>query len=118
MTAVKIEEIRNAILGELAESCRCAIFNDSIDEESLTCLMDSPNSVTYQAQLSGTSEVDSASFLTLIKNWVSKGPTIPVGGMLLSVEEDCNGAGCSDSERDSANTGVIVGVLIAIILLL
>jgi len=73
----------------LSDSCQCQITADGIDEESFACSKDSPNYVTYQARLSGTSEQDSASLISLVKDWVATGPTIRVMGVLMMVDMNC-----------------------------
>ena len=133
-TAFKFADITRAVEEELSGSCQCQITTDSIDEESFACSEASPNSVTYRARLSGTSERDSASFISLIEDWVSTGPTIHVRGMLMWLGEECSTAisdlsegECfrSESQTDScacsntcASTGAIVGGVSAVIVVL
>ena len=118
--SLKLADITRAVEEELSASCQCQITNDTIDEESFACSEASPNSVTYQARLSGTSERDSASFISLIEDWVSTGPTIHVRGVLMWVGEECSTAisdlsegVCSSSEAQTS-TGAIVGGVTAV----
>ena len=73
----------------LSDSCQCQITTDSIDEELFACSEDSPIYVTYRARLSGTSERDSASLISLVKDWVATGPTVRVMGVLMMVDKNC-----------------------------
>ena len=124
-TDFKFVDITCAVEEELSASCQCQITNDTIDEESFACSEASPNTVTYRARLSGTSERDSASLISLIEDWVSTGPTIHVRGVLMLLGDNCSSAisdlsegECSSSvaqvdSRASSNiclsTGAIVG---------
>ena len=123
-TSFKLAGITHAVEKELSASCQCQITNDTIDEESLACSEASPNSVSYRARLSGTSERDSASFISLIEDWVSTGPTIRVRGVLMWMGEECSTAisdlsegVCSSSEAQTS-TGAIVGGVTAVVVVL
>ena len=98
-------DITRAVEKELSGSCHCQVTTDVIDEESFACSEVSPNSVTYQARLSGTSERGSASFMSLIEEWVSTGPTIHVRGMLMWLDENCSTA-ISDLSEGECSTSV------------
>ena len=125
----KLEEVTRTVQEVLSDSCQCDITADSIDEESFTCSEDSSNYVTYRARLSGTSEQDSASLISLIEDWVATGPTIRVQGVLMIVGDRCSATisdlsegVCSSSgaQTDSTSTGAIVGggVAVAVALIL
>ena len=121
-------DVTSAVHKVLNESCQCQITADSIDEESFACSEDSSNYVTYRTRLSGTSEQDSASLISLIEDWVATGPTIRVGGELLKVDKDCSPAisNFTDEECSSVGTTVspsditpaIVGGVVAFVVLL
>ena len=125
--AQKLEDIRNAVVNELSNSCQCQITTNSIDQEQLGCsdLHASSNYVTYQARIIGTLEKDSAFLTSLIEDWASSGPSIRVQGMLLGLGEDCTsdvsagvcsvfGGQTNTRECPSTNTGAIVGTVIAV----
>ena len=109
---------------ELSGSCQCQVTTNNIDEESFACFEASPNSVTYQARLSGTSERDSTFLISLIEDWVSTGPTIRVRGMLMRVGEECSTAISDLSEGVCSNlgaqtsTGAVVGGVTAVVVFL
>ena len=92
----------------LSDSCQCEVTTDSIDEESFACSEESPNYVTYRARLSGTSEQDSASLISLIEDWVATGPTIRVGGELLKVDKDCSPAISNFTDEECSSVGTTV----------
>ena len=129
-TALKLAEVRHTVQEVLNDSCQCEITTDSIDEESFACSEDSSNYVTYRARLSGTSEQDSASLISLIEDWVATGPTIRVQGVLMRVGEECSATisdlsegVCSTSsvaQTECMSTGAIVGggVAVAVALIL
>ena len=130
-TSLKLADITREVEEELSGSCECQFFNDIIDEESFSCFEASPNSVTYRARLSGTSERDSASLVSLIEDWVSTGPTIHVRGVLMRVGEECSTFStaiselsegiCSSSGAQTAtstSTGAVVGGVTAVVVFL
>ena len=92
----------------LSDSCQCEVTTDSIDEESFACSEESPNYVTYRARLSGTTEQDSASLISLIEDWVATGPTIRVGGELLKVDKDCSPAISNFTDEECSSVGTTV----------
>ena len=88
-----MEDIANAVLEELTDSCSdCDITNDIniIDKQSFSCFSESPTYVTYRARLEGTSETDSGSLISLIEEWVSGGASIIVTGVLMTVDSECS----------------------------
>ena len=97
----KLEDIANAVLEELTDSCSdCGITNDIIDKQSFSCFPESPTYVTYRARLEGTSETDSGSLISLIEEWVSGGASIIVTGVLMTVDSECSVAISSLSEGE------------------
>ena len=121
----KQEDIRDAVLNELSNSCQCQITADNIDQEQLPCFVESSNYVTYQARLGGTPEQDSGSLVSLIDSWVSSGPTILVQGMFMKLGEDCtttvsdlsSGVCSAEAQTNTASTtsdvALTVGIAIA-----
>lgn len=83
-------------------------------------------SVSYRAQLSGTSETDGDILISLLDDWVSTGPTIPVRGVRMKVDATCavtisdfNDNTCFDETDDTQtdNTGTIIGGAVAAVLI-
>ena len=103
-TDIKFVDITRGVEEELSASCQCQITNDTIAEESFACFEASPNSVTYQARLSGTSERESASLISLIEYWVSTGPTIHVSGVLMLLGDNCSSAISDLSKGDCSSS--------------
>ena len=100
-TVQKLEDITNAVLEELTGSCaECGITSDIIGKPSFACYPKSPTHVTYRARLEGTSETDSGSLISLIKDWVSGGAGIIVTGVLMTVDSECSVAISSITERE------------------
>ena len=94
---------------------RCSVTHVSVSSLltvlSFACSEDSSTNVTYRARLSGTSEQDSASLISLIEDWVATGPTIHVRGVLMRVGEECSatisnrsGGVCSSSKAQTDST--------------
>ena len=113
----KLENITNAVLEELTDSCSdCGITNDIIDNQQFSCFPESPTYVTYRARLEGTSETDSGSLISLIEEWVSGGASIIVAGVLMTVDSECSVAISSLSEGEcltSDNTDMTITIAIA-----
>ena len=125
----KLEDITSAVLEELTSSCaECGITSDIIDKPSFACYPESPTHVTYRARLEGTSETDSGSLISLIKDWVSGGAGITVTGVLMTVDSVCSVAisslecssstTTSSSQSSSDNTAAIIGGVVALVIVL
>ena len=85
----KIQEITTAIISELRTSCKCEITTENFNNERLVCSSDSSNTVSYQAQIIGTSDTDITALVSLIEDWTASTPTISVLGVLVRVGEAC-----------------------------
>ena len=133
----KIQDITNALTSELSTLCQCQLMSGIFDDKRLICFHESSNSVTFQAQISGTADMDSETFVALIENWVATKPTIHVLGALLRVGEECtmtvtelSGGVCSEVDTQTqedgsdegsctgigASVGIAVAVAVALIL--
>ena len=101
----KLEDITNAVLEELTDSCaECGISSDIIDRQSFSCFPESPTHVTFRARLGGSSETDGGSLISLLESWVSGGATIIVTGVLMTVDAECSVAISSLSEGECSMT--------------
>ena len=83
------QNIQNAITSELSVSCKCGITVDNFDNEQLTCSNKSLNTVSYQAQIMGSADINSTTIVSLIEDWIASTPTISVLGVLVGVGEEC-----------------------------
>ena len=102
---MKLEIITSAVLEQLTNMCtKCGITTDIIDTPSFACFPESPTSVTYRARLEGTSETDSGSLISLIKEWVSGGAGIIMTGVLVTVDTKCSVAISSLGEGECQPT--------------
>ena len=122
-TSLKLAEVTSTLREVLSDLCQCQITTDSIDEESFACPEDSSNYVTYRARLSGTSEQDSASLISLIEDWVATGPAIDIRGILMILGDRCSATisdlsegVCSSSgaQTGSTSAGTIAGGSVAV----
>ena len=115
---------------ELVELCHCQYAAENIKEESFVCFPGSEEYVTFRAQLNSTADVESSTLLSLIKGWVSTGPTIHVSGVLRRVDKDCPVAISDFSEGEcvisptesqaaqSDNIAAIVGGVVVIVVVI
>ena len=86
-----LEDITSAVLQQLTTSCaECGINSDIIDRQTIACVPESSTIVTYRARLEGTSETESGSLISLIEKWVSRGASIIVTGVLMTVDPTCS----------------------------
>ena len=83
------QNIKNAITSELSVSCKCGITVDNFDNEQLTCSNKSLNTVSYQAQIMGSADINSTTIVSLIEDWIASTPAISVLGVLVGVGEEC-----------------------------
>ena len=115
---------------KLVELCHCQYAAENIKEESFVCFPGSEEYVTFRAQLNSTADVESSTLLSLIKGWVSTGPTIHVSGVLRRVDKDCPVAISDFSEGEcvisptesqaaqSDNIAAIVGGVVVIVVVI
>ena len=80
-----LRQITTAVLQQLISSCTDC--NDIIDMQSLDC--GSESVIIYRARLEGTSQRDSNSFINLIEDWVTSGPSLIVTELLMTVDSRC-----------------------------
>ena len=68
-----------------------------------------------------TVEVDTQSLSSYLEEWVAAGSSVVVGGVVLSVDEDCSGEiadllqeeeGCRAEPTSSDSTGVVAGAVV------
>ena len=125
-----LEGVTQVLLEQLQISCdaECGITDDIVDMQFFACFAESPNQVTYRARLEGTSVTDSGSLISLIEDWVGRGASVIVAGILLTVDTKCSVTisspdepecssevvGSSSSSSESS-TMVIIGAVVAVI---
>ena len=140
-TEKKLEDITNAVLEHLTDSCAgCGITSDIIDRQSFACFSESPTHVTYRARLEGTSETDSDSLISLVEKWVfSSEASIIVTGVLMTVDSKCSVAvsslsegecfplitdstidteGPSSTDQTSSDSVAVIGGVVAVVIVL
>ena len=124
-TENKLEDISNAVIEVLTASCaECGVTSDIIDRQSFACSSESPTSVIHCARLEGTSEIDSASLISLIEEWVSDSPSVTLTGVRMGVDSECSVVISSLSEGECSptqppkNNGAIIGGVVAVILII
>ena len=114
-------DITSAILQVVQDSCQCVYGQSEVDGELFRCFDGSEDSVTYRARLLATAEVDTQSLSSYLEEWVAAGSSVVVGGVVLSVDEDCSGEiadllqeeeGCRAEGTSSDSTGVVAGAVV------
>ena len=125
----KLQDIRDQIAEEVANSCNCDFTSSHIDQEELSCSDGSTNSLNYTARLTSTFfDIDSSELVGFLDDWVASGPTVTVEGVLLrALEEKCTGVVSVSSDvcpnhrksgEGSSNSDVRIGAPIAAALVL
>ena len=107
----------------------CAFSTLNIDSEVFLCFDGAEDSITYRARVLATAEVDTRSLSSYLEEWVAAGSSVVVGGVVLSVDEDCSGEiadllqeedGCRAEPTSSDSTrvvaGTVVGAIIAVLI--
>lgn len=70
--------------------CQCSLdMNSVITSGGFRCFTDSPEVVTYRAQLHGTSEVAALDLLDILEEWLTTRPSINVKAQFLNVHISC-----------------------------
>ena len=97
-------DIVHQVLNQLSSTCHCEITTKILNEGSFACFKDSEKTVTYRAKLSGTSSLSTAFLLSLLEDWVSSGPVVKVGGVLMRVDPQYQVPISSLSEEECLRT--------------
>ncbi len=101
----KSQDIIAHLTSLLILQCQCNInMNTVITNGGFQCFANSPELVTYRAQLQGTLEVAALEFVQILQQWVSSGPSINIKAQILNVKSSCPVliASFSDPECDSS----------------
>ena len=126
-TADRLEDISDALLQLVQGSCQCTYSALNIDSEVFRCFDGEEDSVTYRARLLATVEVDTQSLSSYLEEWVAAGSSVVVGGVVLSVDEDCSveiadllqeEEGCRAEWTSSDSTGVVAGAVVGTVAVL
>jgi hypothetical protein len=126
----KLNDIREAIITEIADACNCDLTDSDIDQEFLGCSHGSSNTLNYTGRITSNIDIESEGLVSFFDDWVSAGPTISVQGVLLRlVQDECygivsqvSGDVCPNNRQDSrenvgsaATTGSIIAAAIVFI---
>ena len=120
-TSDRLKDISDAILQLVQGSCQCTYTALNIDGEVFRCFDGAEDSVTYRARVLATVEVDTQSLSSYLEEWVAAGSSVVVGGVVMSVDEDCSGEiadllqeeeGCRAEPTSSDSTGVVAGAVV------
>ena len=86
----KSQDIISHITSLLIEQCHCKIdMNTAIKNGGFQCFANSPEIVTYRAQIQGTSEVAALDLVQILQQWVSTKPSINIKAQILNVKSSC-----------------------------
>ena len=126
---IKAEELVSGIVSELRLRCQCEFTSDQITNGGFLCFPDSPQHVTYRAEIHGTLLASTSQLLGNLKEWVTSGNPISVQAQFLTPDMTCVVAISSTGEvecRPSDSTAppalpitwIVIGVVLTIVVLL
>ena len=109
---------------EVERTCSCN-FTYVFDERFI-CFDQSPNHVTYRAQINGTLQSPAERLLTFIQQWVASTQSISIEGVQLDIDRTCepaistfNDAECTTPSGNVDSTvGIAAGCSVAILLVI
>ena len=120
-TSDRLKDISDAILQRVQSSCQCTYTALNVNGEVFRCFDGAEGSVTYRARVLATVEVDTQSLSSYLEEWMAAGSSVVVGGVVLSVDEDCSGEiadllqeeeGCRAQPTSSDSTGAVAGAVV------
>ena len=83
-------QIADGILNEVSQRCQCSLrTNEVIANGGFLCFMDTPQFVTYRAEIHGTMEVSALDLISYIEKWLSSGAVLSVRAQLLTPQTFC-----------------------------
>ncbi len=103
----KSQDIIAHLTSLLIQRCQCNIdMNTAITNGGFQCFANSPELVTYRAQVQGTSEVAALEFVQILQQWVLGGSSINIKAQILNVKSSCPVliASLSEPECDSSTS--------------
>ena len=83
-------QIADGILSEVRQRCQCSLrSNEVITNGGFLCFMDTPQFVTYRAEIHGTMEVSAMDLISHIEEWLAAGAVLSVRGELFTPQVFC-----------------------------
>ena len=83
-------QIADGILNEVSQRCQCSLrTNEVIANGGFLCFMDTPQFVTYRAEIHGTMEVSALDLISYIEKWLASGAVLSVRAQLLTPQTFC-----------------------------
>ena len=77
-----------------SDICQCGFslqnFIDFETKSELQCFDDSPNAITFRAELGGTAGANSSQIIFYLEQWITTSPTLVVKESRLAVDSMCN----------------------------
>ncbi len=64
-------------------------MNTAITNGGFQCFADTPELVTFRAQIHGSSEIAALNLVQIIQEWVLSGPSINIKSQILNVKSSC-----------------------------
>ena len=85
----KVEEISGLLAENIRTLCSCQFNSSFLLRSHLLCFDQSPQIVTYRAQLSGTNQVSASALVTYIEQWINTNSDILVQKSRVSLNTSC-----------------------------
>ena len=104
----KSMQVADGILSEVRLCCQCSLrSNKVIANGRFLCFIDTPQFVTYRAEIHGTMEVSALDLISCIEKWLASGAVLSVRGQLLYPQAFCPVLIISANEVECTSTMLI-----------
>ena len=104
----KSMEIADKILYEAKQRCQCNLRkNKVITNGGFLCFMDTPQFVTYRAQIHDTIEVSAMDLISCIEKWLASGAVLSVRAELVTPQAFCPVQIISANEVECTSTSLM-----------
>ncbi len=119
----KFEEIVSEIVSMLRPLCQCDFTNNGIRNGRYICYQDTPQYVTYRAEVHGIPFVSASQLIESVEEWVASGVAISVQAQSLTPDMTCKTSissideeGCSITAGASSLTASGMAMLVGMVL--
>ena len=108
----------------LRKQCNCSFSSNYVADEGFYCQHNDSASVLFEGRIITDEHVTSADRLNHLQQWVFTGPVISIGGVLLTVSDNCDvhsevvGSTNIKCSQPSKSHSVAVGVTVSLFLVM
>ena len=130
-----INDVTTGLVAAIEGRCGCGFTREHISNSFVQCFSESPQQITFRAQLNQTSQSSTVKLVSYIEQWIKNPGSLVVQGSLLQLNSTCplviadqfvasecpldpttSDPPSSQSDSTGAIVGGVVGILLALIL--